>query len=125
MIDLNKVREDVEWYKKICAAKNIEIDVDSVLQKDEQRRRLQKEIDDLKFQQKKFGEEKKYEDAKALKWEIQAKDSEYQDVVKELNSVLLRMPNTGLHPNVPIWKDETENVVSEVHWESTKFDLNH
>jgi hypothetical protein len=41
--------------------------VDAVLQKDEQRRRLQKEIDDLKFQQKKFGEEKKYEEAKALK----------------------------------------------------------
>ena len=56
MIDLNKVRENVEWYKKICAAKNIEIDVDSVIQKDDLRKQLQKEIDDLKFQQKKFGE---------------------------------------------------------------------
>ncbi len=123
MIDLNKVCEDVEWYKKICAAKNIEIDVDSVIQKDDLRRKLQKEIDDLKFQQKKFGEEKKYEEAKALKSEIQAKDSEYQELVKELNLILLKMPNTWLHPNVPIWKDETENVVSEVHWEPTKFDF--
>ena len=102
MIDLNKVRENVDGYKKICSAKNIEIDVDSILSKDEQRRKLQKEIDDLKFQQKKFGEEKKYEEAKALKSEIQAKDSEYQELVKELNLALLKMPNTGLHPNVPI-----------------------
>ncbi|MBO4516124.1 hypothetical protein J5751_01490 [bacterium] len=67
MIDLNKVRENVDGYKKICAAKNIEIDVDAVIQKDDLRKQLQKEIDDLKFQQKKFGEEKKYEEAKALK----------------------------------------------------------
>jgi hypothetical protein len=38
-----------------------------VIQKDDLRKQLQKEIDDLKFQQKKFGEEKKYEEAKALK----------------------------------------------------------
>ena len=108
MIDLNKVREDVEWYRKICSAKNIEIDVDSVIQKDDLRKQLQKEIDDLKFQQKKFGEEKKYEEAKALKSEIQAKDWEYQELVKELNSILLKMPNTWLHPNVPIWKDDID-----------------
>ncbi len=123
MIDLNKVREDVEWYKKICVAKNINIDVDFVLSMDEQRKKLQKEIDDLKCQQKKFGEEKKYEEAKALKWEIQEKDSQYQDLVKQLNSQLLKMPNTWLHPNVPIGKDESENVVVEVHGEPTKFDF--
>lgn len=123
MIDLNKVREDVEWYKKICVAKNINIDVDFVLSMDDQRKKLQKEIDDLKCQQKKFGEEKKYEEAKALKWEIQEKDSQYQDLVKQLNSQLLKMPNTWLHPNVPIGKDESENVVVEVHGEPTKFDF--
>jgi seryl-tRNA synthetase len=57
------------------------IDVDAILAKDDQRKDLQKQIDDLKFQQRKFGEEKKYEEAKALKTEIQAKEESYQQLL--------------------------------------------
>ncbi len=121
MIDLKKVRENIEGYKEICKNKGKNIDVEAILAKDDQRKDLQKQIDDLKFQQKKFGEEKKYDEAKALKTEIQGKEEAYQIVVEDLNKDLLKMPNTAIHPDVPVGKNDSENVVVKTIGESTKF----
>lgn len=38
-------------------------------------------------------------------------EEQYETVVKELNAELLKMPNTALHPDVPVGKDDSENVV--------------
>lgn len=121
MIDLKKVRENIQWYKEICKNKNKNIDVDNILAKDNQRKEIQQNIDELKFQQRKFGEEKKYEEAKTLKTQIQAKEEEYKILVENLNKDLLTMPNTSIHPDVPVWKNESENVVSKIIWEPTSF----
>lgn len=61
MIDLKKVRDDVEAYKAICAHKGKSIDVDALLAKDDKRKELQLKVDDMKFQQRKLGEQKDYE----------------------------------------------------------------
>ncbi len=124
MIDIKKVRENTEWYKEICKNKWKNIDVDAILIKDDQRRDLQKQIDDLKFQQRKFGEEKKYDEAKALKGEIQAKEESYKLLVEDLNNELLKMPNTSIHPDVPLGKDDLENKIVKTIWEPTTFDFN-
>ena len=44
-------------------------------------------------------------------------------MVAELDKDLLTMPNTALHPDVPIGKDESENVVSKVFGEVPTFDF--
>jgi len=121
MIDLKKVRDNIDAYKDICKNKWKDIDVDSIITKDDQRKDLQKQIDDLKFQQRKFWEEKKYEEAKALKTEIQAKEETYQTLVDDLNKDLLKMPNTAIHPDAPVGKNESENVVLKTIWEPAKF----
>lgn len=121
MIDIKKIRDNLEGYKKICGYKGKDIDVDAVLAKDDQRKDLQKKIDDLKFQQKELGAKKDYEGAKALKAEIQGIEEQYESVVDELNKDLLKMPNTALHPDVPIGKNETENVVVKTFWEIPTF----
>ncbi|AHB41256.1 hypothetical protein P148_SR1C00001G0461 [candidate division SR1 bacterium RAAC1_SR1_1] len=121
MIDLKKVRENIEGYKAICKNKGKNIDVEAIIAKDDERKNLQKQIDDLKFQQKKFGEEKKYDEAKALKTEIQAKEETYQTIVEDLNKELLKMPNTSIHPDAPIGKNDTENVVIKTIGEPIKF----
>lgn len=123
MIDLKKVREDIQWYKQICQNKGKNIDVEAILAKDDQRKDLQKQIDELKFQQRKFGEEKKYEEAKALKTEIQAKEEEYKSLVENLNKELLFLPNTEIHPDAPVGKDDSENIVTKTIWEPIKFDF--
>lgn len=123
MIDLKKVLENIDWYKKICKDRWLDIDVDQVLLEEEKRKSLQKEIDDLKFQQKKFGEEKRYDEAKALKATIQSKEEEHKSIIESLNKNLYRMPNTALHPDVPVGKDDSENVAIKTVWEPKKFDF--
>ena len=58
-----------------------------------------------------------------MKGDIQSLEEQYDGIVKELNLELLKMPNTALHPDVPIGKDETENVVAKVVGEVPSFDF--
>jgi len=111
MIDLKKVRDNVEAYKLICQHKNKNIDVEWILAQDDQRKEFQQKIDAMKFQQKELAAKKDYEGAKALKGEIQLLEDQYDAILKTLNLDLLKMPNTSLHSDVPIGKDESENVV--------------
>ncbi len=123
MIDLKKVRDDIAAYKKICEYKGKNIDVEWILSKDDQRKEFQQKIDAMKFQQRELATKKDYEWAKALKWEIQWLEDQYENIVKELNAELLKMPNTALHPEVPIGKDETENVVVKNYGEVPTFNF--
>lgn len=123
MIDLKKVRDDVEGYKKICQYKGKKIDVDGVLVQDDQRKEFQQKIDAMKFQQKELASKKDYEGAKALKLDIQALEEQYASIVADLDKVLLTMPNTALYSGVPIGKDETENVVVKTYGEIPHFDF--
>jgi seryl-tRNA synthetase len=50
-------------------------------------------------------------------------EDQYEIIVKALNAELLKMPNTALHPNVPIGKDETENVVVKNYGDVPTFDF--
>ncbi|MFA7718140.1 MAG: serine--tRNA ligase [Candidatus Absconditabacterales bacterium] len=123
MIDLKKVRDDVAAYKLICKNKRKDIDVDGILAKDDKRKEFQQKIDALKFQQKELAAKKDYDGAKALKGEIQGVEEQYQAIVAELNKDLLTMPNTALHQDVPIGKDETENVVIKTYGKIPAFDF--
>jgi len=123
MIDLKKVRDDIEGYKAICEKKGKQIDVDWILAKDDQRKELQLKIDTLKHQQKELWAKKDFEWAKALKTEIQWLEDQYEIIVKELNLELLQMPNISLHPDVPIGKNDTENVVMQTYGEISAFDF--
>jgi seryl-tRNA synthetase len=123
MIDLKKVRDDVAAYKLICKHKGKDIDVDGILAMDEQRKEFQQKIDGLKFQQRELAAKKDYDGAKALKEEIQTLEKQYETIVSELDTILLTMPNTALHPEVPIGKDETENVVVKEYGKVPTFDF--
>lgn len=123
MIDLKKVRDDIQGYKKICEYKGKNIDVDWILEKDDQRKEFQQKIDAMKFQQKQLAEQKDYDGAKALKWEIQLLEQQYDVIVAQLNKDLLTMPNTSISPEVPIGKDESENVVVKNFGDVPAFDF--
>jgi len=97
MIDIKKVRENIDAYKQICKNKNKNVDVDLFLKLDDQRREFQKKIDDMKFQQKELGVKKDFDGAKNLKSEIQKLELEYDKIVEEFNKLMLIMPNTSLH----------------------------
>ncbi len=123
MIDLKKVRDDIAAYKIICEKKGKQIDVEAILAKDDQRKEFQQKIDVMKFQQKELAAKKEYDSAKALKTEIQWLEQQYDTIVKELNIELLKMPNTALHHDVPIGKDDSENVVVKTFGDVPNFDF--
>jgi len=122
MIDLKKVRDDIAAYKKICEYKGKQIDVDLIITLDDERKELQKKIDELKFQQRQLAEKKDYEWAKALKIDVQQLEESYAKIEEQLTPLLLNMPNF-YHPDTPIGKDETENVVTKTVWNLPKFDF--
>ena len=50
-------------------------------------------------------------------------EDQYQTIVAELDKELLTMPNTALHKDVPIGKDETENVVVKAFGKIPEFNF--
>lgn len=84
---------------------------------------MQAQVDQAKAQQKQFAAEKNYDAAKELKNQIQSLEAQHDDVTKRLQTQLLKMPNTALHPEVPAGKDDSENVVVKVVGEKPNFDF--
>ncbi|MDR2190314.1 MAG: hypothetical protein LBP53_03880 [Candidatus Peribacteria bacterium] len=109
MIDLKKVREQLDLYQADLKKRGNNLDISAILALDEQRKALQQTIDSLKFQQKTLATQQDYEGAKALKQDIQAKEADFSTLLQALNAQLLTMPNF-LSSRVPAGKDETENV---------------
>ena len=122
MLDIKKIRDNLDEYKIVIAKKKRNVDVNVLLDLDDQRKNLQKQIDDLKFQQKKLWEEKKYEEAKALKNEIQTIEESYKAVVEQFDTMMLSMPNF-IAPTVPEGKDDSENVVVKTVGEIPTFEF--
>ena len=56
-----------------------------------------------------------------MKWEIQWLETQYEAIVADLDKDLLTLPNTALHPGVPIGTNETENVVVKTFGEIPSF----
>lgn len=112
MLDINEIRTRKDELKKVCIAKNRTVDINTIIALDDERKSLQKKIDDLKFAQKQAGERRDIETAKKLKIDIQDFEKKHGDVEEQLRPLLLQVPNF-IHPNVPIGKDENENVVAE------------
>ena len=134
MINIKNLREDINQVSKSLLTRGYELDVDSFVSLDEQRKVLQVEVEDLQSQRKilsnDFGKMKSNnEDTTSLKVEIDKindvldkKDENLQLLLNEINAFLLNIPNIP-HANVPLGKNETENVVIKTSGEITSTNL--
>ena len=61
MLDLKKVREQLDLYKADLLKRGSKFDIDETLALDDQRKALQQQIDALKFQQKELASKQDYE----------------------------------------------------------------
>jgi len=111
MLDINLIRQNPEKVKKGIESKNASPKlVDDFLALDENWRKLVKEIDDLRAQQKKLGEERKIEEATKLKEKIQSLETDLKNIEKNREQILYQLPNLPLD-DVPVGKSEKDNVV--------------
>jgi seryl-tRNA synthetase len=120
MLDLKFIRENVELVRKGAEAKGIAINLDELISLDEQRRKLIQEGESLKAKRNEvsaqIGKLKKeggdasrtIAEMESVKDRIQAIDLELRDVEKNVNELLLTIPNIP-HPSVPLGRTPAEN----------------
>ncbi|HOB75776.1 MAG TPA: serine--tRNA ligase [Phycisphaerae bacterium] len=152
MIDIKLIRQDPQRFKDAALAKRIHTDIDAICALDDRRRAIQRELDLLKHQQNEIsGQIALYKNPKS-KWyqqalasgrkedelkaegqklidqvaELKARtkdlDAAFKQVNDELTAALLTVPQPA-DPEVPVGKDESENVELRRVGEPPKFDF--
>jgi seryl-tRNA synthetase len=152
MLDIKFIRENVELVKQGAAAKRVACDVDRLIEVDRRRRELQVNLDKLREQVKESGqrigllrnaksewykqaiaEGKTEADIKAEADRFQAEMAQLKPKIKELedsegpilaefDQLMLTVPQPA-DPDVPIGKDESENVELRKVGEVRRFDF--
>jgi seryl-tRNA synthetase len=152
MLDIKFIRENVELVKQGAAAKRVACDVDRLIEVDRRRRELQVNLDKFREQVKESGqrigmlrnvrsdwynraftEGKTDADIKAEADRVQAEMTAIKPKIKELedsegpilaefDQLMLTIPQPA-DPDVPIGKDESENVELRKVGEVRRFDF--
>jgi len=131
MLDIKFIRENAEEVKKNCELRNIQCDIDRMLELDEKRRKSLQYIEELKAEKNKIndlmklskdGKEKEQliEQGKSIKEKLEIVEPELKDIEGEYKNFLLQVPNMT-HPNSPVGKDDGENKEVERYGEPPKF----
>jgi len=111
MLDVNLIRQNPEKVKEGIKAKNSNAKlVDDFLALDDQWRKLVKEIDDLRAEQKKLSDERKIQEATKIKDKIQSLEADFKKIEKNREEILYELPNLPLD-DVPLGKSEKDNAV--------------
>ena len=127
MLDIKFIRENPEKVKQGCQKKQVKVDVDKLLDLDKKRRGFLQKIDSLRANQNKISEgggkdKVQIEKAKELKNQIKDLEKEFKKTEKEFNTLMLQIPNLPLD-DVPVGKDEKDNVVLREVGKRTKFNF--
>jgi seryl-tRNA synthetase len=129
MLDIKFIRENTKAVKDAAKHKNINVDIDKLLALDEERRKLQAKIDGLRAQRNQLATAGKggpsaeqIKQGKKLKDELAALEKTFEKVNVDYSEFLEKIPNI-IHPDVPIGKDDHDNVEIERAGEPTQFDF--
>jgi seryl-tRNA synthetase len=128
MLDIKLIREREAEVRAALTRRGAATHLDALLQADQKRRRLVTDVESLKRRRntaseeigklKKAGQDTAAKQAavKAVGEQITALDDQVQQVDRELNSLLLTIPNTP-HAGVPDGKSAADNQVVRMHGE--------
>ena len=119
MLDIKYIRQDPEAVKANCRNRNIEADVDRVLELDSQRRELQFKTDNLRRRVKELSEtipaekdpsrrEKLVGEAKTTKKAVAGNEKSLAEVREAYHEELSKIPNVT-HPDAPVGASEEDN----------------
>ncbi|MFQ5591031.1 MAG: serine--tRNA ligase [Phycisphaerae bacterium] len=139
MLDIKFIRDNVELIKRACVDKHIACDVDRLVEVDRQRRELQQQLDALRTQVKENGQavgllrnpksslykaaaakgqgeaeikaqaDRLLRELTAVKPRVRQLEESEGPILEEFGRLMLTVPQPA-DPEVPVGKDETENV---------------
>ncbi|PIS14836.1 serine--tRNA ligase, partial [Candidatus Shapirobacteria bacterium CG09_land_8_20_14_0_10_39_12] len=122
MIDLKKLRENPDYFKKATTAKQRDPTlVDEALNLDQQKRVILQKVEVLRAERNKLGKEN-IDRGKAIKIGLDKLEDELKALDENLQKVLLKLPNPALE-NVSVGKDESGNVEVKKWGDIPKFDF--
>jgi seryl-tRNA synthetase len=132
MIDIKWLRAEPELFKQAAAVKNITVDIDALLEIDRKLLAARQELQDIRTQQNAAGKEiaqLKGPDKQAavarmgqLKARLKEVGEQVAQLEPEFDQQMLLVPQPP-DEEVPVGKDDTENVVLRVEGEPRKFDF--
>jgi len=115
MLDIKYIRENVEEVKENCKNRNVDINIDRLLELDTERRGFLQQIEALRSERKKHSKGGKPSDDEIVRMrEVGDKIKHFEERLAEIEEEYLTLmhnvPNKT-HADAPIGKDEEENVV--------------
>ncbi|MFC1663939.1 serine--tRNA ligase [Patescibacteria group bacterium] len=119
MLDIKFIRQNPKEVKEGCKKKQVKVDIDKILALDQKKREYLQKKEGLKSKQNKLGKDE-IKEAKKLKAEIKKIEPKLKEIEKELQNLLLHVPNLP-QDDVPVGKDEKDNVVLEKIGKETNF----
>ena len=133
MIDLKLIREHPDLVRQALVKLNSAAPIDEILALDSKRRDLLQQAEALKARRNAVSKEisqlkdqaaraSRIEEMRGVGDQIRALDEEVRAVEERLNLLLLEVPNLP-HPDVPVGKDESENVVVRTVGQPRQFDF--
>ncbi len=134
MLDIKFIRNNIEKVEEMLKARNMDMDLSEFKELEEKRRKLIREVEDLKAlrneKSKELGKLKKEgkltddlrAEMQALSDKIKNLDSQLKEIEEKIQNIILNIPNM-LHESVPFGKDENDNVLYKVYGEKPEFDF--
>ena len=130
MLDIQFIRENPKLVKEKSAQKNVKVDIDELLIRDESRRNLLQEIEKLRAGRNELTaaskgqkpSEEQIEKGKKLREKIEKAESALRETETSYKELLQNIPNMSLD-DVPVGKSEEDNKVMATVGEQPKFDF--
>ena len=134
MLDIKLIRENPEKINELLKRRNPELSIDEVIRIDEERRKLQVQVDEMRSKRKKdsqlIGELKKkgentdkvQADVREIGEKIKELEGEQNELDAKQRNLLLHIPNTP-DETTPIGTSDADNPVVHTWGEPTKFDF--
>jgi seryl-tRNA synthetase len=132
MIDIKQIRENPQKFKDACQTKGFVVDIDKLLKIDEQLRDTKKEIQDIVTEKNRLGKSipnlsgDEKESALAQLAELKKNEAWHDEKVKQLQpefDELMLLVAQPADDDVPLGKDDTENVEIRREGQIRQFDF--
>ena len=126
MHNLKEIRKDFDTFKKSLEKRSIDIDFEKINELDKKNRELIQKKETLEKEKKDISKSKDkslFEKSKEISLNLEKIIDQQKIVKKNLDNILSNIPNIP-HNDVPIGKDENDNVEIKQFGKITKFDFN-
>lgn len=130
MLDIKFIREHQDKITQAAKNKNMEINLERLFELDEERRKLQAKVGELRTEKNKWAaafknikpDGQEIAQGKKIKGDIVSFENELEKITKEFTSLLYQVPNLT-SADTPVAPDETGNIILRKIGEIPKFDF--